>query len=51
MLLLDKNKKSLPDYMIVDLMNQPSEYNDDPLAILRGLDPGSYDIDPTEFYM
>ena len=51
MLLLDKNKKPLPDYMIVDLMNQPAEYNDDPLAILRGLDPGSYDIDPTEFYM
>ena len=51
MLILDKDKKHFPDYLIVDLMNQPAEYNDDPLTILRGLDPGSYDIDPTEFYM
>ena len=51
MLLLDKHKKPLPDYQIVDLMNQPIEYNDDPMTILRGLDPGSYGIDPTEFYL
>ena len=51
MLLLDRNKKPLPEYQIVDLMNLPSEYNDDPLTILRGLDPGAYDIDPTEFYL
>ena len=51
MLILDRNKEHFPDYLIVDLMNQPVEYNDDPLTILRGLDPGSYGIDPTEFYM
>ena len=51
MLILDKHKKTFPDYLIVDLMNQPSEYDENPLTILRGLDPGSYNIDPTEFYM
>ncbi|UCB55718.1 MAG: HD-GYP domain-containing protein [Thiotrichales bacterium] len=51
MLLLNKNKKPFPDYQIVDLINQPAEYNDNPLTILRGLDPGEYGVDPTEFYL
>jgi HD-GYP domain-containing protein (c-di-GMP phosphodiesterase class II) len=51
MLLLDKNKEALPEYQVVDLMNQPFEYNENPLTIVRGLDPGSYDIDPSEFYL
>ena len=51
MLLLDKNKKPLPDYHVIDLMNQPAEYSEEPLTIFRGLDPGAYDIDPTEFYL
>lgn len=51
MLLLDKKKETYPEYQVVDLMNQPAEYNDDPLTIFRGLDPGAYGIDPTEFYL
>ena len=51
MLLLDKEKKALPEYQVIDLMTQPFEYNENPLTIVRGLDPGSYDIDPTEFYL
>lgn len=51
MLLLNKDKKPFPDYQIIDLMNQPAEYNDNPLTILRGLDPGDYGVDPTEFYL
>ena len=51
MLLLDKNKQRLPEYSMVDLMNQPFEYEQNPLTIVRGLDPGAYDIDPAEFYL
>ena len=51
MLLLDKDKQALPDYQVVDLMNQPFEYNENPLTIVRGLDPGTYGIDPAEFYL
>jgi HD-GYP domain-containing protein (c-di-GMP phosphodiesterase class II) len=51
MLLLDKNKKPFPEYQIINLINQPSEYDQNPLTIFRGIDPGSYGIDPTEFYL
>jgi len=51
MLLLDKNKKPYPEYQIINLINQPSEYDQNPLTIFRGIDPGSYGIDPTEFYL
>ena len=51
MLLLDASKQHLPEYLVVDLMNQPHEYSENPMTIVRGLDPGAYDIDPTEFYL
>jgi HD-GYP domain-containing protein (c-di-GMP phosphodiesterase class II) len=51
MLLLDKDKKPYPEYQIINLINQPSEYDQNPLTIFRGIDPGSYGIDPTEFYL
>ena len=51
MLLLDKKKQPYAEYQVIDLINQPAEYNDDPLTIFRGLDPGAYGIDPTEFYL
>jgi HD-GYP domain-containing protein (c-di-GMP phosphodiesterase class II) len=51
MLLLDKNKKALSDYQVINLMNQPSEYDENPLTIFRGLDPGAYGIDSAEFYL
>ena len=51
MLLLDKDKNPFPEYQIINLINQPSEYDQNPLTIFRGIDPGSYGIDPTEFYL
>lgn len=51
MLLLDKNKEAYAEYQMIDLINQPSEYSENPLTIYRGLDPGAYGIDPTEFYL
>ncbi len=51
MLLLDKDKKAYAEYQQIDLINQPSEYDENPLTIYRGLDPGAYGIDPTEFYL
>jgi hypothetical protein len=49
MLLLDKKKKKLSEYISVDLMNP--EEGEEELTILRGLDPGSFGIDPAEFYL
>jgi len=51
MLLMDNNKKAYDEYLVVDLNNLSSEYNDTPLTISRGLDPGAYGIDQTEFYL
>jgi HD-GYP domain-containing protein (c-di-GMP phosphodiesterase class II) len=51
MLLLDKDKKPYEEYQMIDLINQPSSYDDNPLTIYRGLDPGAYGLDPTEFYL
>lgn len=51
MMLLDENKKPYMEYQIIDLINQPIEYSDRPLTIFRGLDPGAFGIDPTEFYL
>lgn len=51
MLLLDKDKKPYEEYQMIDLINQPSTYDDNPLTIYRGLDPGAYGLDPTEFYL
>lgn len=42
-LLLDKEKKALGDYRMVNLM-------DDSYEVLRGLDPGAYGIIPSELY-
>jgi HD-GYP domain-containing protein (c-di-GMP phosphodiesterase class II) len=51
MLLLDKDKKPYEEYQMIDLVNQPSSYDDNPLTIYRGLNPGAYGLDPTEFYL
>lgn len=51
MLLLDADKNAYVEYRVVDLAKQSSEHDQDPLTILRGLDPGAYGIDPGEFYL
>jgi len=52
MILLDKNKQALKDYRVVDL-SVTAEQNKDQvksIEILRGLDPGAYGIEPSDFY-
>ncbi len=51
MLILDENKESLMEYKIVDLSEQFEDESNLPLNINRGLDPGVYGIDPTEYYL
>jgi len=48
MLLLDKDKKALRDFKVIDLSMQSG---DDKLNILQGLDPGAYGIQPSDYYM
>ena len=51
MLLLDTDKKYYKQYKTIDLMHEHKDDNDEVLRILHGLDPGAYNIDPTEFYL
>jgi HD-GYP domain-containing protein (c-di-GMP phosphodiesterase class II) len=51
MLILDEEKNHLMEYKTVDLAERFEDSSNLPLNIRRGLDPGSYGIDPTEFYL
>lgn len=51
MLVLDEEKVHLVEYQTVDLANQYEDASKLPLNIYRGLDPGAYEIDPTEYYL
>ena len=51
MLLLDADKAHFPVYKTIDLANVFEDQEGYPLNILRGLDPGSFGIDPTEYYL
>lgn len=51
MLLLDEDKKQLHDYQEVDLSEKFEDSSGVALNIYRGLDPGEYGIDPTEYYL
>ncbi|NOQ89623.1 MAG: HD domain-containing protein, partial [Gammaproteobacteria bacterium] len=51
MLVLDEDKEHLKEYKIIDLVEKFEDADHLPLNIHRGLDPGSYDIDPTEYYL
>ena len=51
MLLLDEDKKHLSEYETIDLTKQFEDSSGYPLNIHRGLDPGEYGIDPTEYYL
>lgn len=55
MVLLDKDKKQLKEFYIVDLRNESDEEDTgddetDNLHIAKGLPPGAYDIDHTKLY-
>ncbi len=53
MLILDADKRPRADFQLIDLQNYSrdnSEGNPE-LWITHGLEPGAYDIDPTEFFL
>jgi HD-GYP domain-containing protein (c-di-GMP phosphodiesterase class II) len=52
MLLLDRDKTKFRDYRIVDLRNQLADAaGENSIWIERGLSPGDYDLDPSEYYL
>jgi HD-GYP domain-containing protein (c-di-GMP phosphodiesterase class II) len=51
MLLLDEDKTHLVEYKTINLGKQFTDSSGQPLNIYRGLDPGEYGIDPTEYYL
>ncbi len=51
MLLLDRDKKSLPRYDVIDMHCTPNDEDGNSLNIARSVEPGLYGIDPREFYL
>jgi len=51
MLLLDQDKAHFAEYKTIDLAKMFEDLEGYPLNILRGLDPGAFGIDPTEYYL
>lgn len=52
MLILDKNKLPLQEFVTVDLREQTTDKEGvNSLWISRGLEPGAYGVDPAEYYL
>ncbi|HKK13260.1 MAG TPA: HD-GYP domain-containing protein [Gammaproteobacteria bacterium] len=51
MLVLDQNKQPYGIAPTIDLMHDPEYGSDQPLSIVRPLEPGSYGIDPQQYYI
>ncbi len=51
MLLLDADKKPLPEFGSIDLSEVREEVDGQPLSIKRGLPEGAYGIDPAELFL
>lgn len=51
MMLMNSDKKLYDEYKTIDLMKTSQNEAGEPMNILRGLDPGAYGIDPSEFYL
>ena len=51
MLVLEGDKTPMQEYKTVDLAENYKDSMGYPLNILRGLDPGEYGVDPTEYYL
>jgi len=51
MLILDEEKQHLMEYKSVNLATTFEDASRMPMNIYRGLDPGAYGIDPTEYYL
>jgi len=50
MMLLDTNKNPYQIQKVIDLMSQNPDEDGNEVNILNGLDPGSYGIDPSEYF-
>jgi len=51
MMIMDEDKKHFSEYKTIDLSELYEDSSGYPLNIHRGLDPGVYGIDPTEYYL
>jgi HD-GYP domain-containing protein (c-di-GMP phosphodiesterase class II) len=51
MLILKSDKSHFEEFEIIDLAEKYEDESGKPLNILRGIDPGSYGIDPSEYYL
>lgn len=52
LLIMDPERNLLRDFSLIDLqMPVRSNWTDEPLYIDKGLEPGSYGIDPSEFFL
>ena len=51
MVLLDPEHQPYPYPGLLNLMQDPLSSGDTPYRIVRDLPPGSYDLDPTEFFV
>ncbi|MFQ6023531.1 MAG: HD-GYP domain-containing protein, partial [Acidiferrobacterales bacterium] len=51
MLILNQDKESNKTSPIIDLMTQLSDYSGNPLEIKEVLEPGTYGINPKDFYL
>ncbi len=52
MLILDSGKELRADFPVIDLSEMPTDSNDPRgIWIVSGLEPGSYGIDPREYYL
>ena len=51
LLILDHDKKRYTSPSLLDLINDPLAYDDKPFEIRRALAPGTYGIDPKEYYL
>ncbi len=51
MLLLDENKEFYKEFNIINLYTELTGINDEPLNILKSLEPGTYGIDPEQYYL
>lgn len=51
MMLMNSDKTFYDEYKVIDLMKISQNEAGEPMNILRGLDPGAYGIDSSEFYL
>lgn len=51
MLILDKNKKPYSKFDVIDMHSIEIGEDGNPLNIAKSIDPGTYGIDPREFYL